>query len=80
MLVTSALIPAAASWHTLRGLVQHRHVPAWHGLPELVLFDRDGTLVHNVTRPSELADATDVAPDLPAAVRLIMGGTWRPRG
>ncbi|NED95935.1 HAD-IIIA family hydrolase [Phytoactinopolyspora alkaliphila] len=48
MLVTSALIPPAATVHTVRGLIRHRQVPAWAGVPELVLFDRDGTLVRNV--------------------------------
>jgi HAD superfamily hydrolase (TIGR01662 family) len=48
MLLTSALIPFAATWHTARGIWRHRAVRPWRGLPELVLFDRDGTLVHNV--------------------------------
>ncbi|MCZ2825533.1 MULTISPECIES: HAD-IIIA family hydrolase [unclassified Modestobacter] len=48
MLATSALIPPLASWHFLRGAVQHRTVTPWRGLPDLVLFDRDGTLVHDV--------------------------------
>jgi HAD superfamily hydrolase (TIGR01662 family) len=47
MALTSAAIPALASWHFLRGLVRHRRVPPWRGLPDLVLFDRDGTLVHD---------------------------------
>jgi HAD superfamily hydrolase (TIGR01662 family) len=48
MLATSALIPPLATWHFLRGAVQHLAVPPWRGLPDLVLFDRDGTLVHDV--------------------------------
>ncbi|MCW2705382.1 MAG: hydrolase, HAD-superfamily, subfamily [Blastococcus sp.] len=47
MALTSAAIPALASWHFLRGLVRHRRVPPWRGLPDVVLFDRDGTLVHD---------------------------------
>ncbi|MGY1709443.1 HAD-IIIA family hydrolase [Geodermatophilus sp. SYSU D00758] len=47
MLVTSAAIPPLATWHWLRGVVTHRRVPRWRGLPDLVLFDRDGTLVHD---------------------------------
>jgi HAD superfamily hydrolase (TIGR01662 family) len=47
MLATSALIPPLATWHWLRGVVRHRRVPSWRGLPDLVLFDRDGTLVHD---------------------------------
>src|SRR3954465_9348580 len=48
MPATSALIPPLATWHFLRGAVQHRRVTPWRGLPDLVLFDRDGTLVHDV--------------------------------
>ncbi|MGY1827498.1 HAD-IIIA family hydrolase [Blastococcus sp. SYSU DS0541] len=47
MLATSALIPPLATWHWLRGVVRHVGVQRWRGLPELVLFDRDGTLVHD---------------------------------
>jgi HAD superfamily hydrolase (TIGR01662 family) len=47
MLATSALIPPLATWHFLRGAVQHRRVRPWRGLPDLVLFDRDGTLVRD---------------------------------
>ncbi|MGY1802916.1 HAD-IIIA family hydrolase [Blastococcus sp. SYSU D00922] len=48
MTLTSAAIPPLATWHWLKGVVRHRGVPAWRGLPDLVLFDRDGTLVHDV--------------------------------
>jgi HAD superfamily hydrolase (TIGR01662 family) len=48
MLATSALIPPLATWHRLRGVVAHRRVRRWRGLPDLVLFDRDGTLVHDL--------------------------------
>ena len=48
MLLTSMTIPPAATWHTARGLVGHRDAGPWRGLPELVLFDRDGTLVRDV--------------------------------
>src|SRR3954470_15813608 len=47
MALTSAVIPPLASWHYLRGLARHRRVRPWRGLPDLVLFDRDGTLVHD---------------------------------
>ncbi len=47
MLATSAAIPPLATWHWLKGVVQHRDVPRWRGLPDLVLFDRDGTLVRD---------------------------------
>ncbi|RZU34173.1 HAD-IIIA family hydrolase [Blastococcus saxobsidens] len=47
MLATSALIPPLATWHWLKGVVRHVGVRRWRGLPDLVLFDRDGTLVHD---------------------------------
>ncbi|MDQ4085799.1 MAG: HAD family hydrolase, partial [Actinomycetota bacterium] len=48
MLLTSAAIPPAASWHTLRGVLRHRAARPWRGLPDAVLFDRDGTLIDDV--------------------------------
>jgi histidinol-phosphate phosphatase family protein len=48
MAVTSAAIPPLATWHWARGALRHRRVTPWRGLPDLVLFDRDGTLVHDV--------------------------------
>jgi histidinol-phosphate phosphatase family protein len=62
MALTSAVIPPLATWHFLRGAVVHRDVPAWRGLPDLVLFDRDGTLVHDVPYNGD-----------PAQVRLVDG-------
>ncbi|MGY1727144.1 HAD-IIIA family hydrolase [Geodermatophilus sp. SYSU D01062] len=47
MALTSAAIPPLATWHFVRGAVRHRRVTPWRGLPDLVLFDRDGTLVHD---------------------------------
>src|SRR3954449_5313218 len=47
MALTSAAIPPLATWHWGKGVVQHRGVRPWRGLPDLVLFDRDGTLVHD---------------------------------
>ncbi|WNV76060.1 HAD-IIIA family hydrolase [Geodermatophilus sp. DSM 44513] len=47
MLATSALIPPLATGHWLRGVVRHVGVRPWRGLPDLVLFDRDGTLVRD---------------------------------
>jgi HAD superfamily hydrolase (TIGR01662 family) len=47
MIATSAAIPPLATWHWLRGVVQHVGVRPWKGLPDLVLFDRDGTLVRD---------------------------------
>jgi HAD superfamily hydrolase (TIGR01662 family) len=60
MLVTSAVIPVAATWHSLRGLLAHRTAKPWVGVPDLVLFDRDGTLVHDVPYNGEPARVTPV--------------------
>ncbi|HEU4997472.1 MAG TPA: HAD-IIIA family hydrolase [Lapillicoccus sp.] len=65
MLLTSAVIPAAATWHSARGAWQHRRAEPWRGAPDVVLFDRDGTLVHDVPyngRP-ELVRPVDGAAD-----------------
>ena len=48
MLLTSAAIPVAATWHLLRGVRLHHGAPPWRGIPELVLLDRDGTLIEDV--------------------------------
>jgi HAD superfamily hydrolase (TIGR01662 family) len=48
MLATSAVLPAAATWHSARGAWQHRGARPWRGLPDLVLLDRDGTIVVDV--------------------------------
>jgi histidinol-phosphate phosphatase family protein len=46
MVLTSALIPPAATWHRVRGeLARRRRSTA---LPEAVLLDRDGTLIFDV--------------------------------
>lgn len=48
MALTSLVLPMTATWHTVRGAVAHRRAQPWKGLPDLVLFDRDGTLVVDV--------------------------------
>jgi histidinol-phosphate phosphatase family protein len=48
MVLTSAAIPVAATWHSARGMLRHRRAVPWRGLPDLVLLDRDGTLIHDV--------------------------------
>ena len=48
MTLTSVAIPFAATWHLARGRWIHRGAAPWRGLPDLVLFDRDGTLIHDV--------------------------------
>jgi HAD superfamily hydrolase (TIGR01662 family) len=61
MLLTSAAIPFAATWHSARGAWAHRHAEAWRGLPDLVLFDRDGTLIHDVPYNGDPARVAPVA-------------------
>ncbi len=70
MVSTSLLIPPAAVWHRLRGQWQHRRAGAWRGLPDLVLFDRDGTLVHDVPYNGDPALARAV-PGARAAVHSL---------
>jgi HAD superfamily hydrolase (TIGR01662 family) len=48
MVVTSAVLPYAAVWHRARGTLRHRGSNPWPGPVKVVLFDRDGTLVHDV--------------------------------
>jgi histidinol-phosphate phosphatase family protein len=48
MLLTSVAIPFAATWHSAAGVVRHRRARPWVGPPDLVLLDRDGTLVEDV--------------------------------
>jgi len=48
MVLTSVVIPPLAAWHALGGRWRHRHAEPWQGIPDLVLFDRDGTLIHDV--------------------------------
>ncbi|TKJ29814.1 HAD-IIIA family hydrolase [Blastococcus sp. CCUG 61487] len=60
MLLTSAAIPSLATWHWLKGVVRHRDVPRWRGLPDLVLFDRDGTLVRDYPYNGDPALVTPV--------------------
>ncbi len=74
MLVTSAAIPTAASWHTARGLWRHRGARAWRGLPDLVLFDRDGTLVHDVAYNADPDQVQPVAQAAQALTRLRSAG------
>lgn len=72
MLVTSAAIPPAAVAARVRGLLTHRRPGPWTGAPPLaVLFDRDGTLVHDVpyNGDPELVKPIDGAAEALALVR-----------
>jgi histidinol-phosphate phosphatase family protein len=61
MAATSAVIPAVACWHRLTGELRYRSVRR-SGLPDAVLLDRDGTIVHDVPYNGD-----------PAAVRPVPG-------
>ncbi len=62
MLSTSVVIPFSATAHYAGGLRRWRASPPWQVPPAAVLFDRDGTLVHDVAYNGD-----------PALVRLTPG-------
>lgn len=62
MAVTSAVIPAAAVLHRVRGTLAHHGAPPWPPPLRAVLLDRDGTVVHDVPYNGD-----------PAAVRTVPG-------
>jgi HAD superfamily hydrolase (TIGR01662 family) len=59
MAATSVVIPFVAVACALLGRLRHRHATPWCGPPDLVLLDRDGTLVHDVPYNSD-PDAVEV--------------------
>ena len=64
MLWTSVAIPPAAVVHRLRGWWRHRGATPWPPPTRAVLFDRDGTLVHDVPYngdPANVLPVTDAA-------------------
>ena len=74
MLITSAAIPYAATWHAVRGSWLHRRAGPWTGVPELVLLDRDGTLVHDVPYNGDPALVAPVPGARSAVDRLRAAG------
>jgi histidinol-phosphate phosphatase family protein len=74
MLLTSAVIPFAATWHAVRGAWRHRRARPWRGLPEAVLFDRDGTLVRDVPYNGDPGRVTPVPGARQALDRLRQAG------
>lgn len=72
MAVTSVLIPPAAIAHRVRGAVRHRRAGPWPPAIEAILFDRDGTLIHDVplnTDPARVAPLPDARKALDTARR-----------
>ncbi|HEX2893902.1 MAG TPA: HAD-IIIA family hydrolase [Marmoricola sp.] len=74
MLKTSAVMPFAATWHSARGVWRHRAAGPWRRRPDLVLFDRDGTLVHDVPYNGDPAQVRPVADARDALDRLRGAG------
>jgi HAD superfamily hydrolase (TIGR01662 family) len=74
MAVTSAVIPVAATFHAARGAWRHRAAEPWRGAPELVLFDRDGTLVEDVPYNGDPERVRPVPSAAPALARLRAAG------
>ncbi|WP_344227038.1 HAD family hydrolase, partial [Citricoccus alkalitolerans] len=77
MALSSATIPPSALWHRGRGWMQHRATGPWPVRPRAVLFDRDGTLVHDVPYNGDPDQVTPVdgARELLARVRAAGLGT-----
>jgi histidinol-phosphate phosphatase family protein len=76
MLATSAVIPPLAAWHWLAGTWRARSAGPWPPLPAAVLFDRDGTLVHDVpynTDPALVVPVPGAAQALDALRRAGIG-------
>jgi HAD superfamily hydrolase (TIGR01662 family) len=78
LLATSALIPPAATAHWLRGVAVARRARPWADAAprpcDAVLFDRDGTLVHDVPYNSDPALVEPVADAAKAVQRLRNAG------
>ena len=74
MLWTSAAIPPVAVAHRVRGWWRHRRAEAWPPPPRAVLFDRDGTLVHDVPYNGDPGQARPVADAAEALDRLREAG------
>jgi histidinol-phosphate phosphatase family protein len=70
MLVTSIAIPPVACWHRLAGELRWRAVRPAIPVPAAVLFDRDGTLVHDVPYNTEPA-AVQPMPGARAALERL---------
>ncbi|WP_432944675.1 HAD-IIIA family hydrolase [Kribbella sp. CA-253562] len=74
MTATSAVLPFMAVWHRTRGWWRHRGSTAWPGPVRAVLFDRDGTLVHDVPYNGDPAKVVPVDGAEEAVSRLRAAG------
>ena len=67
---TSAVIPFVAVRHRVRGTIAHRRATPWRPATRAVLFDRDGTLVHDVPYNGD-PDRVDPVPKADEAVAAL---------
>jgi HAD superfamily hydrolase (TIGR01662 family) len=70
MIATSAVLPFAAVWHRARGTWRHRGSTPWPPNVGAVLFDRDGTLVHDVPYNGD-PNLVQVIPQAHKAIRKL---------
>ena len=77
MLLTSAAIPFAAAWHTVRGWWEHRGARPWQGVPDLVVVPCGLVLDHTAgTGPVARTGARDQLDRLRAeGVRIRLAHT-----
>ncbi|MEX5294699.1 HAD-IIIA family hydrolase [Kocuria sp. CPCC 205268] len=76
MVRTSAAIPVAAVRHKVRGWWRHRRTGPWPVPVRAVLFDRDGTLVHDVPYNGD-PDAVALVPGAREAVEAVRAAGLR---
>lgn len=74
MVLTSLLIPPVAVWHRLRGTLRSRSAGPWPVPVRAVMFDRDGTLVHDVPYNGDPDLVVPTADALGTVRRLRAGG------
>ncbi len=72
--VTSVLIPPLAVGHRLAGRWRHHSAVAWPPSPRAVLWDRDGTLVHDVPYNTDPALVVAVGGAADAVQRVRSAG------
>jgi histidinol-phosphate phosphatase family protein len=74
MALTSVVIPPVAVWHRLAGTWRFRRAGAWPPPVRAVLFDRDGTLVHDVPYNGDPAKVQPVPGAAAAVARVRASG------
>jgi len=74
MALTSVVIPPLAIGHWTAGWLAHRHAGPWPPRPAVVLFDRDGTLIHDVPYNGDPELVTPVPGAAEAVARLRRAG------